>query len=161
MSPRATQADRHGQDRRAGNSLCSQRIEIEKQPMNRYFPDFEFRHRQGSVHVEGWVRASPDGEPYKLRLELPPDYPWSEPRTYIIHPKVLWDCGRRRTLNSLGSSHSFHTESSGLRGHVQLSLHRAWDATGNCVHEITRAHLWLAAYEHHLRTGQTIDSVLP
>jgi hypothetical protein len=65
-----------------------------------------------------------------------------------------------KTMNSLGVSHAYHVYGTGANGFVQICHTNDWDPSCTCVMALLRGALWAEAYEHHLRTGQTINQYL-
>ena len=99
-----------------------------------------------NTYIEGWARTT-GGNEYKLRLDVPPDFPFEGPPVFVMTPKTLEAPGRGEPLNDLGSTHAFHTLCNGHNGHVQLCLSDIWEPSRLCTWRITEALLWLEVYE--------------
>ena len=68
--------------------------------------------------------------------------------------------GGVKTINSLGVSHAYHVYGNGHNGFLQICHTSDWDSSCTCVMALLRGALWVDGYEHHLRTGETIDQYL-
>jgi ubiquitin-protein ligase len=131
---------------------------MEMKLLARYMSDFHFYDPRRATYVEGPVQTS-DGRRYRIRVPIPPEYPFQEPGMYVIEPAVL----RRRTgdtVNSLGGTHSFHTKPNGPDGCVQICHTRDWDASVTLLKVVLKGVVWLEAYAAHLRTGRPIADFL-
>lgn len=135
------------------------RLAFEKQLLARKMPHFQFYNPTGDTHVTGWARTS-SGNSYQGKLVLPPDYPYDEPELFIASPRILWKHGHRGTINNEGTSHAFHTYSNERDGCVQVCHTMDWDSSKTCVLVLVKMHLWLEAYEAHLKTGRDIADYL-
>ena len=94
-----------------------------------------------------------------MRLLLHKQHPYEAPRLLLVSPKVLY-AADGRSINSLGVSHDFHTESDGPPGCIQISYAGRWDASCTCVGALIKGIIWINGYESHLRTGKSIEKVL-
>ena len=68
--------------------------------------------------------------------------------------------GGRKSINSLGTTHSYHTWSNGPRGIVTICHTSGWDPSISCVQVLLKGIIWLEAYSMHLRTGATIAEII-
>ncbi|MCX5674657.1 MAG: hypothetical protein NTX87_06580 [Planctomycetota bacterium] len=114
----------------------------------------------GGAIVDGWAQTNGGQAIYRGKLVLTPNFPYEEPELFVLSPNPLWMHGGLKTINSLGTSHDYHTRSNGPDGCVQICHTDSWDASLTCVFVLTKLHLWLEAYEAHLQTGETIATYL-
>lgn len=142
------------------DSEQSQRLAMEEKLVNHYMPGYRFYDRTGNTYIEGEARTNGHSHGYRLRIELPPDYPYERPDLFVVQPRVLRMYGGRGTINALGGTHSFHTGGAGPNGCVQICHTGDWDASMTCVKVLIKGHLWLEAYDAHLRTGRDIADFL-
>lgn len=111
-----------------------------------------------TAYFEFYVPIPRQRNQYLLRLYVNPELPEVCPSLFVWWPLVL----RRRpdgTLNELGRNHDFHTWDSGPDNRVGI-CHVApadWDASMSYVTPIVKGHLWIMAYETHLRDGSLIS----
>ena len=113
----------------------NERIKIEEALIERYCDRFKLFARNGLFFVSGWVTTELNR--YKLRLVLPPGYPYGRaPKMFIVSPKVLYTADGG-SIRSLGCSHKFHTKNN-LSGYVQISYTGHWDASCTCVGAIMK-----------------------
>ena len=129
-----------------------ERLALEEAYVKREFPHFRLYVRWGICFFLGWIIVYSNR--YKLRLVLPPRYPYVRPRLFIVWPKILWDAAHRRTINSVGVSYRYYTEANGPGGCVQISYAGTWDASCTCLRALLGGIRWIALYEEHLRTGK-------
>ncbi len=136
-----------------------ERLAVEEKLFDHYAPNFCFYNRTGDTYIEGWANTSDGSSRFKLRLALPPDFPYDEPDLYVVSPSMLWMHGNRGTINDLGTSHAFHVYDNGCDW-VKICHSADWDASLTCLKVIIKGHLWLEGYLSHLRTGQDIADFL-
>lgn len=136
-----------------------QRLAVEAKLLAKYMPNFRFYEPRGNTYVEGWARTQ-GGKAFKLKVVLPPDYPYAKPRLYVLDPVQLPRYGARGTVNDVGISHSFHTFDNGPDGCVQICHTRDWDASLTLLKVLLKGVVWLEAYSAHLRTGRDIADYL-
>jgi len=136
-----------------------ERLAMEEKLLAHHASNFHFYNRTGDTYIEGWANTSEGDSRFKLRLELPPDFPYDKPGLYVVDPSVLWMYGHRGRINDLGTSHAFHVHDNG-GGYVKICHTEDWDASITCVKILIKGHLWLEAYVSHLRTGEDIASFL-
>jgi hypothetical protein len=129
-----------------------ERLALEEAHVKRAFPHFRLYVCRGICFFSGWIIMYSNR--YKLRLVLPPGYPYLRPRLFIVWPKILWDAKHRRTINSFRMSHRFYTEDNGPSGCVQISYAATWDANSTCLKALGGGIRWLSMYQEHLRTGK-------
>ena len=143
------------------NREQQERLAFEETILQNYMPHFGFYDRGGSTYVSGWARVEHSDREYQLRIDLPPRYPLQAPSSYVVDPRTLPMHGGGRTINSLGASHSYHVLGNKADGRVKLCFYDPpWSPDMAMVAIALRGHLWLRAYNEHLRTGETIDTIL-
>jgi len=137
------------------------RIQMENAIMILKMPQFKHYHRGGLSSFMGWQKTSAGNHQYQLKLSLPAWYPDETPSLYVISPQTLWKYGGA-TVNSVGTSHAFHTLENGPGGCVQICHFNPenWDASKTCVGVFIKGILWLEAYEMHLVSGMNIAEIL-
>lgn len=127
--------------------------------LKQYFPSFRWKLDGTTVTVEGTVKTN-SGKEYKLRIELPNDYPSSVPAMYVIEPKPLrgmrgWD------LAELGANPLMHTLSP-KNGAVAICHYHPdfWDPQQTIYKVVVKGRIWLEALEAHVRTELPMDTYL-
>lgn len=140
------------------NTEQCERLALEEQLLARYMSGFGFYDRTGNAYVQGWCTTN-GGNNYALRLCLPPDFPYDEPKLWVVSPQTLWLHGNRGTVNSLGTSHAFHVYGNDS-GYVNICHTSDWDASITIVKVLLKGILWCEAYDGHLRTGQDLADFL-
>jgi len=136
-----------------------QRLAFEEKLFGLYMPTCAFYNKTGATYVEGVARTSGNNE-YRGRVCLSPHYPDEKPNLYVVTPHTLRMHGNHGTINALGTSHAFHVYNNGQDGCVKICHTIDWDPSMTCVKILQKLHLWLEAYESHLRTGRNIDECL-
>jgi len=136
-----------------------QRLAFDEKLIELYMSGFAFHDKTGNTYVEGDARTN-SGNMYKGRLCLPPNYPDEEPALYVVNPHTLWMFGNHGTINAMGTSHAFHVYDNGPDSCVKICHTIDWEPSMTCVKVLQKLHLWLEAYESHLRTGRSIDECL-
>ncbi|MHC4116590.1 MAG: ubiquitin-conjugating enzyme E2 variant [Planctomycetota bacterium] len=136
------------------------RLAIDEKLVDKYMPGFRFYDKTGDTYVEGSVTPNGTSNSYRLRLDIPPDYPNNQPRLFVISPVTLWKHRGRGKINDEEVSHSFHTLGTGHGGCVEICTLRDWDASMTCVKLLIMGVLWLEAYTQHLQTGESINERL-
>lgn len=136
------------------------RWKLEKAALKRYCPAFAFRGASDGARVMGWVKTA-GGSRYKLRLDIPAQFPCAPPELCVVKPRVLWTHGRRKRLNDMGCSARFHTNGPGSDGVIRVCYYHHWDATWTWLRIIALGTLWCEAYAAHLRTGEDLAGFLP
>ncbi len=140
------------------NSEQRSRLAFERSLIAKDMPQFSFMNLTHDTYVCGCVRTN-SGKSYQVEVRLPPDYPDEQPELYVTSPSVLRMRNGWQSLNQLGTSHSYHTYRS-ERGCVKICFVRDWDPSMSCLLVLLKAHLWLEAYEAHLKTGRPICEFL-
>ena len=135
----------------------NKRITFEEKLVKRCLPNFRMYARNGFFFFSGWVETELGR--YKLRLVLAQEHPYAAPKLFLALPKVLYTADGK-SINSLGCSHRFHTESNGPGSCIQISYPMTWKPCCTCVKAIIGGIAWINAYERHLRTGKTIEDVV-
>jgi hypothetical protein len=123
-------------------------------------PGFRFHDKTGDTYIEGWVTLNGTWIRNRLRLDIPPAYPNSQPRLFVTSPVILRKYRGRGKINDEGISHSFHTLGTGHGGCVEICTVGDWDASITCVKLLIMGVMWLEAYQAHLRTGKDIADFL-
>ncbi|RJR23286.1 MAG: hypothetical protein C4582_05665 [Desulfobacteraceae bacterium] len=136
------------------------RTDLEAIIMAKEMPYFKFVRRGGTEYFIGEHTTS-DGRFYRLVLFLDPPYPEKIPNLYVIYPSVLPKYGQG-SINELGNSHAFHTNSNGPDGVVAICHYSSseWDTSCTAYGVIIRGLIWLEAYAIHLKTGETIVGII-
>jgi len=135
-----------------------ERLAFEESILRKYMSNFQFYNRAGDTFIEGWMTTNA-GKSYKIRVQLPPNYPFEEPDVYIVSPRTLWKYRHQGTINDAGLSHGFHTAPS-CNGYVRICHTKYWSASDTCLRVLIKVALWLEAYEGHRRTGRRIADYL-
>ena len=79
---------------------------------------------------------------------------------HVELPKILRMYKTWGTINSLDASHDYHTYGPGIDNCVEICYTDDWDSSCTCVMAIQRGWIWVAAYETHLITGETIAEII-
>lgn len=132
------------------------RLALEKKTLQRVMPQFEFFSPTRDTYVEGVVPPTVGSQVYRLKLELPPNYPYEKPSLFVSSPQVLWKHGNLGTINALNASHEFHTCAQHPSGCVWICFMNGWDASMTMIAIFLRGMFWVEGYAAHLRTGETI-----
>lgn len=137
------------------------RLVVERSVMETTNPYFTFSLSGATAYARGWYRST-IGRKYFLKLIFPDYYPDEIPKLYILTPRTLLNHDRSITLNDLGSSHEFHTLTSDKDGHLQICHYDSdnWHAACTSIGVMTKGLLWIEAYEDHLKTGSSIDTII-
>jgi len=135
------------------------RLAFEGNLVMKYFPGFGIYDSNGETYIEGWIRTN-GGRSYQLKIDVPESYPYRKPKMYVIEPAALYKKDGESTINSLGSSHSFHTLDNGPGGVVCICHIGSWDSSRTFVQILKKGMLWCEAYDAHLRTGKDICEFL-
>ncbi len=138
------------------------RILVEKAVMSKIFPGARFSWEGNSCKFELWYTTTASGNQYLLSLKLSEYFPDSMPELYVISPVTLWKHGYSSSINSLGVSHDYHTNSNGPGGCVQICHFKSeyWDASKTSVAVFVRGLIWLESYDIHLKTGMSINEII-
>jgi hypothetical protein len=133
------------------------RLKIERVIMIKELPQFRFFQTGDDTYFSGWHTTAYTGQRFLLKLQLSPFFPDEIPKLYVIKPKKLKKYGGG-DINSIGSSHSFHTNPNGPEGVVEICHFEKgnWNASRTCVGVFFKGILWLEAYDLHLKTGRDI-----
>jgi len=173
-------------------AICQRRLQLEKEAMQNELYNFKLYQSGNDIYFKGRHITSTTRKSFQLKLVLPKGYPDRMPNLHVSSPKTLWkrincrkinpfniviplasrkhvistsidnDFGEIETINSVGSSHEFHTLSNGPDGCVQICHFKSeyWDASKTCVGVLFKGLLWLEAYDIYLKTGMSIASIL-
>ena len=138
------------------NKRRSQRIDFEKPLVAKYFPGAQFHNCRRGTCLDFRTGRNGWRNDYQLRAELPPDYPDAVPGLFIESPRILPMFGGDGILNDMGRSHAWHTDVNDEDNRVKVCYTDDWDASMNCCVVLLRGLIYVAAYENHLTTGETI-----
>jgi len=135
------------------------RYRIEKTILEHNFPRrFAFVDEQNpaSFSLRLGLRCA-SGHAYQVRIRIPPDFPNSIPRAYVMTPADLRD-HRGQGLAGQSPSHPMHLLSP-EDGRVQLCHYRPenWHPNVTLYKVALKCLIWLEAYENHLLSGQPVD----
>jgi len=137
-----------------------QRLTVEKQILQKYFPSFKWLNPTDSINtrIEGQVKTNV-GNIYKLRVYVPSDFPNSLPELIVISPYPLKGY-RGQDLKEHGISGSMHTLDPSDYDYVKICHYRDWLPNITLYKVVLKGRVWLEALEAHRRTGQPIDAFL-
>ncbi len=135
------------------------RIEQERRILQTYFPKrFVFVGLNTDNPYVDLGLQSNSKKVYRIRIELPLDYPNSLPEVFMTLPKPLkkYDGSAMTEV-----SHAMHTLSPS-NGDVQICHYKAenWNPNVTLYRIVLKVRIWIEAYEGHLRTGEDIDEFL-
>lgn len=135
------------------------RLSMEKQAIECLFPAFEVRNPVKDTYWIGTLTTNA-GKRYKVRIDIPHQYPEQPPETYIISPSPLFAHDGTNLL-ALGTSHEMHTFKSD-NGYVKMCLYRSeyWSAEYTLISCLKKARIWLEAYDAHLETGKKMCEIV-
>jgi len=135
------------------------RLAIERATLETYFPAFHWYHPTdpSKTHVEGPVNTN-SGRAYRLKIFVPPTYPWTCPDMTVSHPAFLTNF-RGRPLTEVSAS--MHTLGS-IDGQTKIChfMPSRWTPSNTLYLVSIKGRIWLEAYECHLRTGRSLDVFL-
>jgi ubiquitin-protein ligase len=143
----------------ARTSEQQQRLAFEAKLVAKYFPEFRLLEQDGKSTLKGWVQTN-EGKKYTLQIPIPESYPFTKPDLYLMDPSELPMHGGERTINSLGTSHDYHANRNGPEGVVNICHTHNWESSRTFVQILLKGRVWCELYEEHLKTGETIDSLL-
>lgn len=127
--------------------------------VRKYFSNFAAYNRTENTYYTGWIREAGYRNEYKIRLNLHASFPDEEPSLYVESPRIL-QMKKGGTINSLDTSHAWHNYSNGPDNPVKICYTNDWDSSCTCVLVIHRAWLWVAAFEVHLISGESIATII-
>jgi len=136
------------------------RLAFEEKLLQKYMSNFRFYDKTGDTYVGGWVTPNGTSKRYRLRLDIPDDYPDYVPQLYVTFPVTLWKHGGSGNLNDDKPSHRFHKQGTGHGGCVEICTVEDWNPSLTCVKLLIMGVLWLEAYEAHLDSGKDIADFL-
>ena len=140
-------------------TLCtSQRWAAERMVLAKKASSFRVYESGGTTRVEGWHTTGSRNR-YKLETSDLSGFPVSPMSLWVTSPQTLPKYGGG-TVNSVGSSHSFHTHSNGPNGCIAICHYRSWDATKTVWSVLFIGILWLTAYEVYRATGRYISDIM-
>ncbi|MFF0154034.1 hypothetical protein [Micromonospora sp. NPDC005203] len=143
------------------NRMAYQRVRLdqERDLLARYEPQFTV-NVQESLTLSGWHRSSAN-RPYQIQMFTPAVYPDAPPDTFVSSPSPLQDFWRL-PMERHETSHKMHTWKTSRPGWTKICLVQpeVWSAEYTLPKMITKARLWIEAYECHLDDGTPIKSFL-
>ncbi|MFC1734757.1 hypothetical protein ACFL1X_01475 [Candidatus Hydrogenedentota bacterium] len=134
-----------------------ERLALEEKVLKQEFSDFNVHDRTGDTYISGPVTSPSFRDTYWLILPIPEDYPDKMPEMYVERPAPLYTSDGTLMPEI---SHVFHTMS--RKSDCTQICHGSdedWDASKTWISVLIRGHLWIHAFEQHLRTGETIEEV--
>jgi hypothetical protein len=131
------------------------RLAQERDALQHQAPEFEFYDLTGSTYIAGFWTSN-QNRSYGIRIEIPAAYPDTMPDTYVTYPSPLR--GFYKPMESYGSSHNMHTWLTDVPGWTKICIVRPedWSAAYSIMKILTKARLWITAYECHLDDGTDI-----
>ena len=138
-----------------------ERLAVEKKLIDMKFPGFVFVDPTDSENtsVQGYGKTK-SGLAYKLRIALTPNFPHEPPRLYVVQPNTLRTYDHQSTINSMRSSHEYHTYDNGPGGCVTICYVNDWHAGMTISGVIWKGIIWMSAYGWYLRSGTSINYLL-
>jgi len=136
------------------------RLAFEEKLLQKYMSNFRFYDKTGDTYVEGWVTPNGTSKRYRLRLDIPHDYPDEQPEIYVTSPVILWKHGGHEKLNDEGVSGCFHMLGTGHGECVRICTLCDWEESLTCLKLLIMGVMWLEAYEAHLDSGDDIADFL-
>ena len=134
------------------------RLGLERELLSKQMPEFEFHDIEGDTYIEGWVNIYGSSAEFRLRLVLG-NFPDDLPKLYVVSPVKLPKYNGYSTVNSVGSSHEFHTLSNGPGGVVQICHFKRnwWDSSKTTIAILIKGIFWLEAYCAYLKSGRSLS----
>jgi hypothetical protein len=135
------------------------RLQKEFEIMDQYFPDLYLVKVGTQDCVEGYMYTN-SKTPYKIRLYIPTDLPYSVPEVVITYPNPIKDF-YSRDLTIHGASPAMHLLGS-KDGYPKICTYKAerWNSNVTFYKVLMKVRLWLEALDGHIRTGQPMDYFL-
>lgn len=127
--------------------------------VRKFFSNFAAYNRTENTYYTGWIREAGYRNAYKLRLDLPTCFPDEAPSLYVESPKILWK-KKSGTINSPDASHAWHIYGNGEDNCVKICFTSDWNSSCTCVLALQRGWVWVAAYEVHLISGESIAKII-
>ncbi|MBM3879458.1 MAG: hypothetical protein FJ387_07015 [Verrucomicrobia bacterium] len=142
--------------------MDSTRYRIEKTILEQNFSRrsaFVDRYNPETFSLRVGLKCS-SGQAYQLRIRIPPDYPNSIPRAYVMTPADLRDRAGQ-SLAQRSPSHDMHLLSPD-GNQIQLCHYKPanWHPNVTLYKVALKCLVWLEAYENHMLTGKPIDHFL-
>jgi ubiquitin-protein ligase len=140
------------------------RLKIERHVMQTYFP-----HRHAFVNMEDPSQAYLDvglktssGRTYRLRVNIPPDFPNSVPAVYVTYPEPDTLCdAAAKPLYQASPSHSMHLlQPDGKFVRLCHYKQENWFPGVTLYKVVLKCLIWLEAYQSHLQDGKPLDYYL-
>jgi hypothetical protein len=136
---------------------CRRRA-FEENLVRAYYRESQVYDRRGSIYYIVPINKPDFTNSYKLKLQLSESHPYTEPEVLVQSPITLWLKDGKSSINSLGTSHAYHVFGNGS-GSAKICYTSDWTPAFNCITALWRSELWLAAFEIHRITGETIDEI--
>ncbi len=136
------------------------RRDFERALVRKEFPGFRQFNGVSSFGFTGWVTPKAGSGSYQLKLEAPPSYPYGSPSLFVASPQILWMYGGQKSINSLGTTHAYHTYASSPDNSVEICHTSGWDPSFSCVQVLLKGVIWLESFAIHLCTGATIAEII-
>jgi hypothetical protein len=140
-------------------TLEQDRIDLEETLVKIYLSGFRKTSLPSGLGFTGWVTPKTGSGSYELGLDAR-ECPYGKPDLLVTFPRVLWMHGGRKSINSLGTTHSYHTWDNGPNGCVRICHTLGWDPSNSCVQVLLKGIIWLESYSIHLLTGITIAEII-
>ena len=134
------------------------RLAFEENLVLRYYPEAQVYDRPGNSYYIVFINKPEFVNSYKLKLQMSSSHPYTKPEVLVQKPLTLWLKDGKTSLNSLNTSHQYHVFNNGS-GSAKLCYTNKWIPAFNCVTALWRSELWLAGFETHMITGETIDEI--
>ena len=137
-----------------------ERLAVEKKLLERKFPGAQIiaPKENTSIQLESKTASGID---YTLMSPIPGNFPNSMMPLYVTKPNPLVSYDRRSAINSLKSSHNFHTHENKLYGGcVEICYTNHWHPGMTIVKVLSSGIIWMQCYQIHLQTGKTIHNIL-
>ncbi|MFH1743076.1 MAG: hypothetical protein ABIH23_29065 [bacterium] len=121
----------------AGDDLVRPRMTVEKEKLKQRFPGFEFYAKGGEViAIKGWLNTN-YGWRYKVRIDIPSDYPYSMPDISIVSQTIDSDC-----------SHAYSDRD------ICVMKSDQWSSSLSLSFIVAKTALWLNKYDVWRRNGK-------
>lgn len=133
-------------------------LAFEENLVRSYYRDVQVFDRNGNTYYIVFINKPEFINSYKLKLQLSFSHPYIEPEVFVQKPTTLWLKDGKKSINSLKTSHQYHVFNNG-NGSVKLCYTSDWNPSFNCVTALWKSELWLAGYETHMITGETINEI--
>ena len=130
------------------------RLAVEKSILEKYFPGHvTWIDPQGNTKVEVAMTTN-DGNSYRLRIYLPPDFPNSLPDMVVAYSQ--------ESMPDWDASSDTHTWGKDKYGLLQICHYRSsqWTSKSSLYEVFMKGRLWLETYEGWRRTRMPMNYFL-